>query len=77
MTCQIEFININKFAEVILNENIKVFVAYINSLAAKITFYLVKKAQISLLLVEKITIPAEYLDFANIFLTKLFKIVLN
>ena len=32
--------------------------------------YLAKKAQLGLLLAEKVTVPIEYLDFADIFLKK-------
>lgn len=45
--------------------------AYINSLIAKITIYLAIKAQNFLLLIEKITIRAEYLNFISVFLKKL------
>lgn len=43
------------------------FVVYIAFLNIKIIVYLTWKAQIALLIIEKITILEEYLDFANIF----------
>lgn len=44
--------------------------AQVNSRAAKMTIYLAIKTWIILLLVEKIIILAEYLDFTNVFLKK-------
>lgn len=43
--------NNDKFAKMILDENVKVFIVYINSLRAKIIISLTKKAQIFLLFV--------------------------
>lgn len=77
MTCQIKFINNNKFAWAPLDQNIKNFVAYISSLATRIIIYLAQKAYISLLLVDKITIQAKYLDFMNIFPKMLGEILLK
>ena len=34
------------------------------------TIHLAKKAQLALLLAEKVTVPTEYLDFADVFLEK-------
>lgn len=62
------------FAEVILDENIERFVAYINSLRAKITIHSAKKTSITLLLVEKVIIPIKYSDFTDVFLKKLAKV---
>ena len=45
------------------------------SLGSRITIYLAKKAQIVLLLVEKVTLLAKYFDFANVFLKKLSKVL--
>ena len=41
------------------------------------TIYLACKAQIALLIAEKITILAKYADFANVFLKKLAKVLLE
>ena len=43
---------------------------YVSFLGPKITIHLARKAQIALLLAEKVTIPAEYSDFAHVFLEK-------
>lgn len=59
----------------VLNDNIKVFVIYINNVAAKITIHIVKKALIFLLLVEKVIILAKYLDLADLSLKKLAKVL--
>lgn len=61
MTCQVKFINKKKFAEVLLDENIEVFVAYISILATNMIICLGKKALIFSLFVKKIIIIAEYL----------------
>lgn len=50
---------------------------YISSLASKMTIYSAKKVLISLLFVEKVTIPAEYFDFIHIFFKKLVVILLK
>lgn len=39
-------------------------------LEAKISTYLAQKAQIILLLIEKVTILTKYLDYINVFLKK-------
>ena len=41
---------------------------HINFLRSKITINLVRKAQIALLLAKKVTVPAKYLNIANVFL---------
>lgn len=46
---------------------IKVFVVHISTLAAKITIYFAKKAQIFIVLVEKVNIPVKYLNFIDKF----------
>lgn len=60
-----------------LNENVKALVRYIAYLKVELPIYLACKAQIILLLLEKIIVPAEYLDFVNVlskkFTIKLFK----
>ena len=53
-----------------LDENIKTVVMHISFLGSKMTIYLARKAQMALLLAKKVTIPAKYLDYADIFLEK-------
>ena len=53
-----------------LDENVKAFVVYVNFLKLKMTIQLARKAQLILLLVEKVIVPAKYLDFSNMFLKK-------
>lgn len=48
------------------------FVIYIAFLCTKITVHSILKAQIALLIVKKIIIPEEYLNFANFFSKELF-----
>ena len=43
---------------------------HISSLELKITIHPARKAQIALLLIKKVALPAKYLDFANVFLEK-------
>lgn len=62
-------------AKAALNRNVKIFVAYISILAAKIIIYLTKKAHISLLLLKKFTILAKYFNFADVFSKKLAEIL--
>ena len=46
------------------------------SVTSKMIIYLASKAQIALLLFEKITIPEKYLNFANVFLKKSARVLL-
>ena len=47
----------------------------INSLRLKITIHPAREAQIALLLAKKITIPAKYSDFADVFLEELVNVL--
>ena len=47
---------------------------HIALLTSKITKKLVRKTQITLLIIEKFTVPEKYIHFANIFLKKLAKV---
>ena len=60
-----------------LDENVEAFVVHMSSLSlgSKITIHLVRKAQIALLLIKKIIVQAEYLDFANVFSKKSAKVL--
>lgn len=71
------FIEKNKFAEAALDENIELLVPYISSFAAKITIYLARKAQISLVLVEEVTILIKCVDFVDVFSKKSVKVLLK
>ena len=66
--CWIELINQKEFAKVLLDENIEAFMVHFSCLRSRMTIYLAKKAQLALLLVKKVTIPAKYSDFADVFL---------
>ena len=76
-TCRINLINQKKFAKTVLHENIKAFIVYISSLGLRMTIYLVRKSQIALLLAKKVTVPAKYLDFADVFPEKSANILLE
>ena len=69
-THQIEIINWKKFAKAALNKKVEAFGMHIRSLELRMNIDLAKKA-LTLLLTEKVTVPTEYLDFANVFLRKL------
>ena len=49
-----------------LDKNIKVFVIYMSFFSLE-SIHLDKKAQIASLLIQKVTIPDKFLDFANVF----------
>ena len=53
-----------------MDENVEDFVVYVSSIALRITMYQARKAQLALLLVEKVTVLTEYSDFAYVFLEK-------
>ena len=60
-----------------MDENIEAFVMHVGSLRLKTTIHLARKAQIALLMAKKVTFPAKYLDFANVFLEKSANILLE
>ena len=72
---RVKLINKKEFAKAVLDESIKTFVVYMALLILKITIYLAKKTHIALLIAKKVTISAEYIDFANIFKKKLAKVL--
>ena len=43
---------------------------YVSFLGLRMTIHLVREAQLALLLVEKVTVPTKYLNFADVFLEK-------
>ena len=67
-TYWVEFIDQNEFAKAELDENIEAFVVHVSSLGLRMTIQLVTEAQLALLLAEKVTIPAKYSNFADMFL---------
>ena len=69
-TQKVEFIHRNEFAKMVLDKKIKAFVIYVSSLKLRITIHLARKTQITLLLAKKVTIPAKYTDFADVFSKK-------
>lgn len=73
MILQVKLINVNKILKDKLDKIVKVFVIHFWSLIAKIIIYLVRKAGISLLLVEKNTILAKQFDFVAISVDKVNK----
>ena len=53
-----------------LNKKIEIFIIYISSLALKIIAYLAKEVEIVLLFAKEVIVPAEYLNFFDVFLDK-------
>ena len=53
-----------------LDENIKAFVVHVSFIKAKMIIYSAKKAQMALLLAEKVIVLAKFWDFVNMFLKK-------
>ena len=69
-TRQVEIINQKKFANAALNKSVEAFVLHFSSLESRITIYPIRKAQLALLLAKEVTMPTNYLDFADVFLKK-------
>lgn len=72
MTKQVQIIGQKEFTTVALDLDEEAFIVYVVSLSldSKITIHLIQEAQIALLIVEKVTIPTEYLDFTDGFSKK-------
>ena len=68
-TQRVELIDKKEFAKAALDENIEAFVIHVSSLSlgSKMTIHPAREDQIALLLAEKVIVPAEYSDFADIF----------
>ena len=66
-----------EFIKAVLYKNINAFLVYVRSLELRMTIYLAKKTQIALMLTKKVIILVKYLDFANVFLKKLIKVLLE
>lgn len=75
--CQVELIDQKELVKVVLDDNIETFVVHISflSLGLRLTIYQARKAQIVLLLVEEVTIPAKYLDFTDVFSKELAEVL--
>ena len=65
--CWVKLIDRKEFVTTVLDENIKAFVVYVSSLESRMTIHLARKAQLALLLVKKVTVLAEYSNFADMF----------
>ena len=50
-----------------LDKNVKAFVVHVSSLRSKISIHPAREAQLALLLTKEVTVPNEYLDFADVF----------
>lgn len=61
-----------------MDENIKTFVIYVNSLnLGSKMINPARKAHIAQILTKKVTMPSKYANFANVFLKKLAKVVIE
>ena len=66
-----KIINLKKFTQALLDENVEVFVVYITFFSHNLSpIHLVIEAQITLLIIEEVKILTKYSDFSNIFLEK-------
>ena len=55
----VELINKKKFAQMALDEKVTAFVIHVASLKLKMRIYSAHKAQIALLITEKVNVPAK------------------
>ena len=69
-TRQVEIIARKKFAKTALDENVEAFVVHVSSLGSQISIHPSRKAQLTLLLIKKDTVPVQYLPFADVFSEK-------
>lgn len=68
-TKRIKLINKKKFIKTALDKNIKALIVHLTSISLNlILIYLVKKAQIALLIIKKVIILEKYSYFAYVFL---------
>ena len=74
---QVELIGKKEFALAALDENIEAFMLYLSSLSLRLKMLIdpAQKAQIALMLAKKVTVVAEYTDFADVFLKKFAKVL--
>ena len=71
-TQRVEPINKKEFAKAALDKHIEAFVVHVSfpGLESKMTIHPARKAQIALLLAEKVPVPIKSLDFADVFSKK-------
>lgn len=70
MTKRVQIIDRRKFAEAALNLIEKAFLVYEAYLGTKMSINPAREAEIASMITKKVTILAEYLNFANIFFWK-------
>ena len=72
-TKRVQIINWKEFVKATLDPNKKVFIVYVATITLEMAIYLACQAQIALLKTEEapVTVPEEYLDYADIFSEKL------
>ena len=68
--CWVELIEKKEFAKTALNENVKAFVIYMAFFILKMSIHPAQEAQTDFFIAKKVNVPAEYLDFANVFSKK-------
>lgn len=68
----VQFIKKKEFIKVILDKNIEGFIVHVASisLSSKMIIYPAREAQVASLSIEKVTVLAKYLDFADLFSKK-------
>lgn len=67
---RVQIIDQNKFVTIALDPNKETIVVYVAYLEFKISIHPACKAQIVLLLAQKINVPKEYADFSDVFYKK-------
>ena len=73
-TKRMKIIDKKEFAKAALDENVEAFVVYMISFNRNsILIHLAREAQIALLVIEKVQIPFEYLDFSDVSQKKKFQ----
>ena len=73
----VELIDKKEFAKAVLDKYIKAFVVHVSSLSlrSKMMINPARETQILLLLAEEVTVPAEYLNFADVFSKELAEVL--
>ena len=61
----------------VLDENVEAFVVHISYLGSRISIQPARKAQLALLLTEKVTVQTKYSDIADVFSEKSAKVLLE
>ena len=76
-TCRVELIDKKVFAKAALDENVEAFLVYMTFLTSKMLIHPTRKALVALLITKKVTVPAKYSDFADIFLKESVEMLLE